>query len=145
MEVTYVACDKCGQINRVNVAYIKPPVCGSCQSELGIHDGIVEGRDSSVAKLINKSPLPVVVDVWAPWCGPCRSFAPTFKATAQLMKGKAVFVKLNSEDQKHFASTLGIRGIPTLIGFKKGQEVARISGALPEEQFVRWLQENLLS
>lgn len=79
MASTYAICDSCKKINRVSLNENKTPICGSCKSELPIHGAVVEGSDSNLQSLIQKSPVPVVVAVWAPWCRPCRSFAPTFE------------------------------------------------------------------
>jgi len=141
MPSTYVVCGKCGQVNKVATGSEKVPICGSCQSNLPVHDALVVGSDSSLPKLMEKSPLPIVVDVWATWCGPCRSFAPTFEAGSQEFAGKAVFVKLDSEENQRLPSQWGIRGIPTLIVFKNGKELGRVSGALPKGQFTSWLQK----
>lgn len=142
MASTYAICDSCKKINRVSLNENKTPICGSCKSELPIHGAVVEGSDSNLQSLIQKSPVPVVVDVWAPWCGPCRSFAPTFEELSKQFAGQFVFVKLNSDENQQTAGRLGIRGIPTLLIFKQGQEVTRQSGALPREYFSQWLNQN---
>lgn len=142
MSQTYAVCEKCGQTNRVALNTDKKPVCGSCKTELPVHGAIVEGSDRSLQTLIQKSPLPIVVDVWAPWCGPCKSFAPTFESLSEKYAGKVVFVKLNSDMNQQTAGKLGIRGIPTVLVFKNGNEVTRQSGAMPREQFSQWLDEN---
>lgn len=141
MSQTYVVCEKCGQTNRVAVNAEKEPVCGSCKSVLPVHGAVVDGTDKTLQKLISKSPLPVVVDIWAPWCAPCRAFAPTFEASSGRYAGKVVFVKLNSDNNQHIAGQLGIRGIPTVLVFKNGNEIARQSGAMPREQFNQWLEQ----
>lgn len=143
MSQTYVVCEKCGQTNRVSVNVEKDPVCGSCKSALPLHGSIVEGSDRTLQKLITKSPLPIVVDFWAPWCSPCRSFAPTFEASSGQYTGKVVFVKLNSDNNQHMAAQLGIRGIPTVVVFKNGTEVARQSGAMLREHFNQWLEQSI--
>ena len=143
MEKTYAVCEKCGQMNRVEVNSEKAAVCGSCKSELPLHDAVVDGSDRSFGKLIAKSPLPVVIDVWAEWCGPCRAFAPTFKDASGKFAGRVVFVKLDSEKNPQTANQLGIRSIPTVMIFKGGVEVARQSGALPRDQFDRWLEQSI--
>jgi thioredoxin 2 len=138
---TYAACEKCGRLNRVQISTEKTPICGFCKTELPMHGFIVEGSDSTLQVLINKSPLPVVVDVWAPWCAPCRSFAPTFEELSKLYAGKAVFVKLNSDENQQTSAKMGIRGIPTVMAFKSGAEITRQSGAMPRELFTRWLDQ----
>ncbi len=143
MEKTYSVCDKCGQMNRVELVKNKEAVCGACKAKLPVHDAIIEGSDKSFRKLISKSPLPVVVDVWAQWCGPCRAFAPTFKDASDKFAGKVVFVKLDSEKNQQSASQLSIRSIPTLLIFKSAREVIRQSGAMQSEQFSQWLEQNI--
>lgn len=138
---TYAVCENCRRLNRVRLGANKSPICGSCKSELPLHGAIVEGTDFTLQTLIDKSPIPVVLDVWAPWCGPCRAFAPTFEEFSSLYAGKAVFVKLNSDQNQQLASKLGIRGIPTILVFKKGTEITRLPGAVPREDFGRWLDQ----
>ncbi len=141
MAETYVACEKCAQLNRVQLGSKKEPFCGACKAPLALHGAVVEGHDSSLQNLIAKSPLPVVVDVWAPWCGPCRAFAPTFEDFSQVYAGQVVFVKLNSDSNQKSAAQFGIRGIPTILVFKNGTEVTRQSGVIPREQFGPWLDQ----
>lgn len=143
MSQTYVVCRECQRLNRVEINSDKEAICGACKSELPIHNAIVEGFDSTLSNLIAKSPLPVIVDVWAPWCGPCLVFAPTFEEMSQRWAGQAVFAKLNSDENPLTAGRLHIRGIPTLIVFKNGKEIARQSGAMPSEMFENWLRQNV--
>ncbi len=142
MSQTYAVCEKCKKVNRVELNTGKEPVCGSCKSVLAVHGVVVNASDQTLQILIKKSPLPIVLDVWAPWCGPCRAFAPTFEAVSQSYAGKIVFVKLNSDLNQQVSGQLGIRGIPTVVIFKNGTEVTRQSGALPQEQFSQWLDQN---
>lgn len=92
---------------------------------------------------VSKGTLPVLVDVWAPWCGPCRSMAPEYEKAAQAMEPRARFLKLNSDKEPKLAAALDIRGIPTTILFKQGKEVDRVSGAMQAAQIERWLREKL--
>lgn len=143
MSHTFAVCRKCLRVNRVDVKSQREPVCGACQSLLPVHGAVVEISDATFPYLRNKSPIGIVVDVWAPWCGPCRAFAPTFEQMSQKFAGKIVFAKLNSDENPQTASQLGIRGIPTILFFKNSEETNRVSGALPPEQFESWLQQNL--
>lgn len=143
MEKTYCVCDKCGQLNRVEINPNKEAVCGACKAKLPFLGAIIEGSDKSFQKLIAKSPLPVVVDVWAQWCGPCRAFAPTFKDASAKFAGKVVFVKLDSEKNQKTASQLSIRSIPTILVFKNGLEVMRQSGAMQSDHFGQWLEQSV--
>jgi thioredoxin 2 len=87
--------------------------------------------------------VPIVVDFWAPWCGPCLQFAPTFEAAAAKLEPKVRLVKVNTEVETALAQRYGIRSIPTLMMFKQGKEVARISGAMPAAQFQQWVNTQL--
>ena len=121
----------------------KSAICGKCKSSLPLIDGINQLTVSSLEILSQKSPLPVVVDFWAPWCGPCRGFAPTFIEAARRLKGRVVFGKVDTEANPSAGQKFGIRGIPTLIVFKNGKELSRISGALPVDEFVTWVNQGI--
>jgi thioredoxin 2 len=132
------------KLNRLPIEEQREPVCGQCKSPLPFHDGITEADDRTLPKLIEASPLPVVVDAWASWCGPCRVFAPTFQRVARAMADRFAFAKLDTEKVQAMSGRLGVRSIPTLIVFKNGRELTRISGAMPEPQFRQWLESQLL-
>lgn len=145
MNYTYVPCGSCGKLNRVSweESGSKEPICGSCKTRLPVHFGVAEVSDSGLRTLVQKSPLPVVCDFWAPWCGPCKSFAPTYQQAARKLAGKATFAKLNTEQYAAASSAYSIRGIPTLLLFQGGVEKHRISGALPLEAFLEWVGNSL--
>ncbi|TCO81504.1 thioredoxin [Plasticicumulans lactativorans] len=137
-----LTCPHCQTRNRLDPARLGArPHCGGCKRPL--LEGAPLALDAAAGgELIAHAPLPLVVDFWAPWCGPCRSFAPTFAAAAQAHAGRLVFAKVDTEAETALAATHAIRSIPTLALFRGGAERARVSGALPAREFERWLLAN---
>lgn len=136
-----VACPACSTLNRVaDERLVDKPVCGHCKQAL-FTGKPVELKASNAANHIEKSQLPVVVDFWAEWCGPCKSFAPVFDQAARQLEPAFRFAKINTEQQQTLASQYQIRSIPTLILFRQGQVVDRQSGALPARALYQWLDQ----
>lgn len=135
---SHVVCAHCGATNRIPGARLgDDPVCGRCGQAL--LDGTpVELTDANFDQVVGRSDLPVVVDFWAPWCGPCRQMAPQFAQAAGSLKGRALLVKVNSDDNPHTASRFGIRSIPTLVRLDRGREVSRVAGVRPAGQIVQF-------
>jgi thioredoxin 2 len=138
---TQTICPNCKKMNSVdiNASKTKKPTCGHCQTELPIHGSYSELSASDLDKLISSAKMPVVVDFWAPWCGPCKSFAPHFKDVSEKEADRFIFVKVNTQEHPLAGDVYGIRGIPTLTVFKNGREEKRISGAMPSQQFKEWI------
>jgi len=135
-----IHCPHCNKGNRLPAERLKQtPVCGACQQELLALP--INATAANFSELVTQSVMPVIVDFWAPWCGPCKMFGPTFQASASTHANQVLFVKVNTEVEQPLGSQWNIRSIPTLAGFKGGKEVHRISGALPPAQLEQFVQQ----
>jgi thioredoxin 2 len=136
-----IACPHCAGLNRVPAAKCAAaPVCGKCKQPLFSGEP-VEITSANFANLVEKSELPVVLDFWASWCGPCLNFAPVFSQAARELEPAFRFGKINTEQQQQLAAQFQIRSIPTLMLMQQGKLIAQLSGALPKQQFYQWLQQ----
>ncbi len=129
-------CPYCKKINRLPLKdrYSKAK-CGSCGNSL-LDGKVIEASSSDFNYIIQNSTAPIIVDFWAPWCGPCRMMAPNFEQASKNLAPKVQFVKVNTEENPQISAQFAIRSIPTMIVFKNGVEVERVSGALPTEQIM---------
>ncbi len=142
-EAHNIVCGHCERINRVPAD--RPAaraLCGIC------HEPLFAGRSISVDEAgfdrhITHNSIPVLVDVWAPWCGPCRTMAPMFEQAASALEPEVRLLKLNSDDAPNLSSRLGIRSIPTLLLMRGGSVLARTSGVMRPDQIVAWTTANL--
>ena len=132
-------CARCGAMNRV--ALLVPdrqPVCGRCKADLDVAGTPAHVDAAALQTAVGSSPVPVLVDFWAPWCAPCRSFAPVLERFAREQAGQVVVLKLDTEADPAGGARYGIQAIPTLVAFRGGREVDRVSGALPLEELRRF-------
>ncbi len=133
-----IPCPHCNGLNRIPADRLgDQPKCGRCKAQVLLNTPFNLGQGDYASQI--KGDLPLLVDVWAEWCGPCKSFAPTFEQAAAQLSGRVRLAKLDSEANPQLSTQLGIRSIPSLILFKNGKEVARQSGALPLQQLLSWM------
>ena len=138
-----VVCPHCKEINKIpkKDSYNKAN-CGKCKSSL-LDNKVIELDNSSFDDIIVNSDIPVIIDFWAPWCGPCKMMAPTFSKVALEYPLKTVFTKVNTQDEQDLARRFNIQSIPTLIVFKDGIEVQRVSGALDANNLQQLVNSHL--
>lgn len=137
-----LACPHCTAVNRVpDDRLAEQPKCGKCGAAL-LPGQAIDLTSVNFSKFISRSGLPVVVDFWAPWCGPCKMFAPVFNQTAAELNTRYRFAKVNTEAEQPLAAQHTIRSIPTLAIFKDGKELTRMSSALDAANLKRWLAQN---
>jgi len=141
MDKIKVVCPHCDKVNAIpkKESYNKAN-CGHCKRSL-LDTTPIQLTNSSFDHHIVNSDIPVVVDFWAPWCGPCKMMGPAFEAAAKSFPLKVRFAKLNTEEHQAPAAKFGIRSIPTMIIFKNGKEIARQSGALSVDQIKQWVAQ----
>jgi thioredoxin 2 len=138
--VTTIRCDQCGKTNRVPVAADGKPRCGNCKASL---PWLVDAGDDSFAAIVDRAHVPVLLDLWAPWCGPCRMVSPALEQIAHDLAGRIKLVKVNVDTAPAIARRFEARSIPMLILMNDGQVVAQRVGAAPAAQLRTWVDQSL--
>jgi thioredoxin 2 len=140
MSSNIVTCGHCGAKNRVPGAAEGTPRCGRCHQPL---PWVVNAGDDDFAEVAEAAAIPVIVDFWAPWCGPCRMVSPALEQVARDLAGKVKLVKVNVDEAGKLSQRFGIQHIPTLVVMKKGQVLAQQAGAAPAPALRAWVDETL--
>lgn len=139
----HIVCPDCASVNRLPSARLtQGPRCGRCKNML-FSGHPVELTSATFERHLSRSDIPVVVDFWAAWCGPCKMMAPAFAQAAVQLEPRVRLAKLNTEQEPAIAQQFGIRSIPTLVIFRGGREIARQSGALDINRLISWVQAHI--
>jgi thioredoxin 2 len=133
-----ITCPNCGRRNRVPAAAAGIPRCGNCHQPL---PWIADADDNTFAEVAEAASLPVVVDLWAPWCGPCRMVSPALAQVATDLRGRIKLVKVNVDDSPKIQQRFAVQAIPTLLVLRHGEVVARQAGAAPAARLRAWIEE----
>jgi thioredoxin 2 len=135
-----VQCPSCGAKNRIpSTRVADSPRCGQCKTAIALDAPVVAASGDELDEIVRGSPVPVVVDFWAPWCQPCRIVAPELEKLARKKSGAVLVVKVNTQDLPDVGARHGISGIPTFVRFDRGRESKRVSGAMPADMLARQL------
>jgi thioredoxin 2 len=143
--VETIVCPSCGAVNRAPASKLAGgarPVCGGCHRPLFSGEPHEAATESEFARLLAQTSIPVLVDFWAPWCGPCLQMAPHFRAAAQALEPRIRLLKVDTEKLPGAAAANGIRSIPTMILFERGREAARQSGAMSAKAIEQWVRSH---
>jgi thioredoxin 2 len=140
MSSTIVVCDKCGKKNRVPAVATGVPHCANCHATLA---WIADAADDDFDEVVEAATLPALVDLWAPWCGPCRMVSPTLEHLAHEFAGRMKLVKVNVDESPHVAQRFGVQGIPTLLVLRGTRVITRQTGAAGEAALRAWLRDAL--
>ncbi|MDF1879910.1 thioredoxin TrxC [Sulfurimonas sp. MAG313] len=142
-EFTHIVCPYCNGTNKLpNEALKKEPKCGRCKKAI-LDTTPIELTNENISQHIEKNDIPLIIDFWAPWCGPCKTMGPNFEQSSRNFKSKVRFAKVNTEAEQSLGGHFNIRSIPTLVLFKNGKELDRVSGALDANALSQWINNKI--
>jgi len=143
MSTLHLVCPHCQTVNRISSERLsRQPRCGQCKEPLFTGHPL-ELTGQNFKQHIARNDIPVVVDFWAAWCGPCKMMAPSYAQAAAALEPQARLAKLDTEREQNIAAQFNIRSIPTLVIFKSGREIARLSGAMKTPDIVNWVNSHI--
>ena len=143
MQKINVVCAACLKINKIpKKDSYKKALCGECKNSL-LEKNILDVNEYNLDHILMNSDIPVIIDFWAPWCGPCKSFSPIFEETSKSFVLKALFIKINTQEEQNIAQKYGIQSIPTLVIFKNAEEIKRVSGLIDPTKLSILVQDHL--
>ena len=143
MQKINVVCATCLKINKIpKKDSYKKALCGECKNSL-LEKNILDVNEYNLDNILMNSDIPVIIDFWAPWCGPCKSFSPIFEETSKSFVLKALFIKINTQEEQNIAQKYGIQSIPTLVIFKNAEEIKRVSGLIDPTKLSILVQDHL--
>jgi thioredoxin 2 len=138
------ACPSCGQKNRVPAEHLADTGrCGACKSPLPPLDRPIEADPASFDEIVRDAPVPVFVDFWAAWCGPCRMSAPEVEALAREMAGKVIVLKVDTDQYPELAARFRIQSLPNFVVLRNGRPIVQRAGAVPRSEMRRWLEQSV--
>jgi thioredoxin 2 len=135
-----IECPSCGKRNRVPAAAAGRPRCAQCKEYL---PWVAEATETNFGDVVERAGIPVVVDLWAPWCGPCRMISPPLEEVARRLRGRIKLVKVNVDENPQISARFGVQGIPTLLLFRNGELIDTVVGARGPEQLQAWVESAL--